>query len=49
LTIASLLFSSDVQTIVINPITKMVGIIKTLADDPLKKPKKPDIKEEDLV
>jgi len=42
LTIASLTFSADVQNIVINPITKMVGIIKTLADDPLKKPKKPE-------
>lgn len=27
----------------------MVGIIKTLADDPLKKPKKPEQRDEDLV
>jgi len=49
LTVASLLFSSDVQSIVINPITQMVGIIKTLADDPLKKPKKPEPKEENII
>jgi hypothetical protein len=35
LTIASLTFSNDTEVIVIVPITKMVGIIKTLADDPL--------------
>jgi hypothetical protein len=34
--------------IVIVPITKMVGIIKTLADDPLKKPEPPKILEEEL-
>jgi len=34
----SILFSNDTNNIVINPITKMVSIIKTLADDPLKKP-----------
>jgi hypothetical protein len=34
--------------IVITPITKMVGIIKTLADDPLQKPEPPKISEEDL-
>jgi hypothetical protein len=33
---------------VIIPITKMVGIIKTLADDPLKKPEVPKISEDDL-
>ena len=38
LTVASLTFSNDTHNIVIKPITKMVGIIKTLADDPLKKP-----------
>lgn len=31
----ALLFADDTQKIVIVPITKMVGIIKTLADDPL--------------
>ena len=35
LTIASLIFANDTEVIVIVPITKMVGIIKTLADDPL--------------
>jgi len=37
LTAGSLLFQQDTQQIVILPITKMVGIIKTLADDPLQK------------
>ena len=41
----SLLFTNDVQKIVINPISKMVGIIKTLADDPLQKPEPPKIDE----
>ena len=31
----ALMFADDTQRIVIVPITKMVGIIKTLADDPL--------------
>jgi len=33
----SLMFQNDTHKIVIVPITKMVGIIKTLADDPLQK------------
>ena len=33
----SLMFQNDTHKIVILPITKMVGIIKTLADDPLQK------------
>jgi len=37
LTVGSLMFSNDTQKIVITPITKMVSIIKTLADDPLQK------------
>ena len=41
LTAGSLLFGSDTQKIIITPITKMVGIIKTLADDPLEKPDPP--------
>lgn len=44
---ASLTFSNDTEVIVIVPITKMVGIIKTLADDPLQKPEPPKILEED--
>ena len=37
----SILFSNDTDRIIINPITKMVSIIKTLADDPLQKPEPP--------
>lgn len=37
----ALLFQNDTQKIVITPITKMVSIIKTLADDPLQKPEPP--------
>lgn len=37
----SVTFSIDTQNIVITPITKMVLIIKDLADDPMRKPKKP--------
>jgi hypothetical protein len=48
LTVASLTFSNDTETIVIVPITKMVGIIKTLADDPLQKPEPPKLSEDDL-
>ena len=35
MTIGSLMFSADTERIIIMPITKMVGIIKQLADDPL--------------
>jgi len=45
LTAASLIFVSDTQNIVITPISKMVGIIKTLADDPLQKPEPPRLEE----
>jgi len=38
MSIGSLMFSSDTETIIIVPITKMVSIIKQLADDPLQKP-----------
>jgi hypothetical protein len=48
LTVASLIFSSDTQRIVITPITKMVGVIKTLTDDPLQKPEPPCISEDDM-
>lgn len=34
----SLQFQMDTEKIILVPLTKMVGIIKTLADDPLKKP-----------
>lgn len=39
----SIMFSDDTQKIIINPITKMVSIIKTLADDPLQKPEPPKL------
>lgn len=45
LTAGSLLFQNDTQKIVIIPITKMVGIIKSLADDPLQKPEPPQFDE----
>jgi hypothetical protein len=41
LTVASLTFTSDTQKIIIAPITKMVGIIQILADEPFKKPEPP--------
>ena len=47
LTIGSLFFQNDTTNIVIRPITKMVSIIKTLADDPLKKPEAPELEEEE--
>mmetsp|Transcript_14383 Transcript_14383/g.13982 ORF Transcript_14383/g.13982 Transcript_14383/m.13982 type:complete len:408 (-) Transcript_14383:505-1728(-) len=48
LTVASLIFQYDTQRIVITPITKMVGVIKILTDDPLLKPEPPKLSEEDL-
>ena len=47
MSIGSLMFSSDTEKIVIVPITKLVGIIKQLADDPLQKPEKPYFTEEE--
>ena len=43
----AIMFANDTQELVINPITKMVGIIKTLADDPLQKPEAPQFDDED--
>lgn len=43
------MFGNDTQELIIIPITKMVGIIKTLADDPLLKPEPPQFDEEDTV
>ena len=43
----AIMFANDTQELVINPITKMVGIIKTLADDPLQKPEPPTFDEEE--
>ena len=42
------MFSNNTDRIVIVPITKMVGIIKQLADDPLQKPEEPVFTEEEL-
>jgi len=47
MTAGSLAFSSDTDSIIIAPITKMVSIIKQLADDPLQKPEPPVFHEED--
>ncbi len=41
------MFANDTQELIILPITKMVGIIKTLADDPLQKPDPPQFDDED--
>lgn len=43
----AIMFANDTQELVINPITKMVGIIKTLADDPLMKPEPPQFDEDE--
>jgi len=43
----AIMFANDTQELIILPITKMVGIIKTLADDPLKKPEPPQFDDED--
>ena len=44
----AIMFSNDTQALVINPITKMVSIIKTLADDPLDKPEPPQFDEDEI-
>ena len=41
------MFANDTQQLIIMPITKMVGIIKTLADDPLAKPDPPQFEDEE--
>mmetsp|Transcript_9805 Transcript_9805/g.16515 ORF Transcript_9805/g.16515 Transcript_9805/m.16515 type:complete len:157 (+) Transcript_9805:863-1333(+) len=46
--IGSLMFSSDTDKIIILPITKMVGIIKQLADDPLQKPDSPIFTDDEI-
>ena len=43
----AIMFANDTQELIINPITKMVGIIKTLADNPLQKPDAPTFEEEE--
>lgn len=46
--IGSITFQFDTERIVIVPITKMVGIIRMLADDPLQKRDAPVFTEEEL-
>jgi len=46
--IGSIMFSSDTERIVIIPITKMVGIIRMLADDPLQKRDAPVFSDEEI-
>ena len=48
MSIGSIMISSETERIVTEPITKMVNIIKLLADDPLKKPEKPVFTLEEL-
>lgn len=43
---AFIVFSNDTEIIVIKPIKKVIDIIQTLAENPLKKPVAPIIKEE---
>ena len=43
------MFANDTQYLIIMPITRMVGIIKTLADDPLKKADPPTFDDEDSL
>ena len=45
----AIMFANDTQYLIILPITKMVGIIKTLADDPLQKPDPPNYEEEESI
>lgn len=49
MTAGSILFSRDTDNIIIAPISKMVTIIKTLADDPLQKPDPPVFEDEGTV
>ena len=39
--VGSVIMTDDVDIVIIVPVTKMVGIIKLLADDPLQKPIEP--------
>ena len=48
MSLGSVIMTDDVDTIIIMPVTKLVGIIKLLADDPLKKPTEPTFTQEEL-
>lgn len=39
--VGSIMITHNTDVIIIEPVSKMVGIIKTLADDPLRKPEEP--------
>lgn len=41
--VAAIMFQNDTDNIIISPISRMVFIIKTLADDPLQKPEAPNL------
>ena len=43
------MITNNTDTIIVGPISKMVSIIKTLADDPLKKPEEPVFTEKELA
>ena len=45
----AIMFSNDTEELIINPITKMVSIIKTLAENPLDKPEPPQFEEDEGV
>ena len=49
MTIGSLMISSEIERIITDSITKMVDIIKLLANDPLKKPEEPIFNAEELI
>lgn len=48
MTVGSIIMTDDVDIVIILPVTKMVGIIKLLADDPLQKPIEPIFTKEEL-
>ena len=43
----AIMFSNDTEELIINPITKMVSIIKTLAENPLDKPEPPQFDDDE--
>ena len=46
--VGSVIMTDDVDTIIIEPVSKLVSIIKLLADDPLEKPTEPIFTQEEL-
>ena len=41
MSVGSIMITSNTEVIIIEPVSRMVGVIRTLADDPLKKPEEP--------